>query len=87
MATATKKVRAARSPAPAEAASLEFLIYRDNGGDYHWEIVDSSGDSLVHSRSFASQDDAEGAARYVCQDAHSARFELQVAKGRQTVAV
>jgi len=86
MATATKKIRAARSPAPAEAASLEFLIYRDNGGDYHWEIVDSSGDSLVHSRSFASEHDAEGAARYVYQGARSAHFELQVAKERPTVA-
>jgi len=87
MATATKKVNAARSPATAATASLEFLIYRDNGGDYHWEIVDSSGDSLVHSTSYASQDDAEGAARYVYRGAHSARFELQVAKERQTAAV
>ena len=51
-----------------------------------WEIVDESGESLVHSRSFASEDDAEGAARYVYQGARSAHFELQVAKERPTVA-
>jgi len=85
MATATKKVHAA-TPALAEVASLGFFIYRDNDGDYHWEIVDESGESLVHSRSFASEDDAEGAARYVYHGARSAHFELQVAKERPTVA-
>jgi uncharacterized protein YegP (UPF0339 family) len=87
MATAKKKVHAATSPALAKAASLEFLIYQDNGGDYRWEIVDRSGKSLVQSRSFASPDDAEGAARYLYEGAHSARFELQVAKERQTGAM
>ena len=92
LATGTKNVHRARSldrtsPAEPQAAALEFRIYLDNGRRYSWEIVDVGGKSLGHSESFASQDDAEGAARYVCQGAHSARFELQLAKGRQTVAV
>jgi uncharacterized protein YegP (UPF0339 family) len=89
MATATKKVHTARSPARAvpEASTLAFLIDQDNGGDYHWELVDGSGEVLVHSRSFASQNDAERAARYVREGAHSALFEPQAASERQTVAV
>jgi hypothetical protein len=41
MATAIKKVRAARPARGAgdvsESASLEF-VRRDNGGDYHWAV-------------------------------------------------
>ena len=87
MATATKKVHTARSQARAvpEATSLAFLISQDNGGRYHWEIADGSGEGLVHSGSFASQNDAERAARYVYERASSARFEPHVAKERQTV--
>lgn len=92
MATATKKVHVGTSPARAvravsEASSLEFLVYQANGGDYHWEIVDSSGESLVHSGSFTSQDDAERAVLYVYEGARSARFKPHVTKERQTVAV
>jgi uncharacterized protein YegP (UPF0339 family) len=84
MATATRKVHAAH--AVPEAASLEFRIYRDNGGRYNWEIVDVGGESLAHSASFASRDDAEHAARRVYDGARSARFELDVPKERQTAA-
>jgi uncharacterized protein YegP (UPF0339 family) len=91
MATATKSVHAAasldRASAVAEAASLEFRIYLDNGGGYSWEIVDVGGESLAHSASFASRDDAERAARRVYDRARSAGFELDVPKERQTVAV
>jgi uncharacterized protein YegP (UPF0339 family) len=92
MATATKKVRAARSVARgggdvSESASLEFLVHQDNGGDYHWEIVGDSGESLAQSGSFASHDDAERAARCVQVGAGSARFEPHVAEERQLVAV
>jgi len=80
MATATRKVHAAH--AVPEAASLEFRIYRDNGGRYNWEIVDDGGDSLVHSASFGSRDDAERAARRVNEGARSARFELGVPSER-----
>jgi uncharacterized protein YegP (UPF0339 family) len=88
MATATKKVRPARSPerAVSEASSLAFAIDEDNGGDYRWEIVDGSGQVLAHSGNFASRNDAERAARRVYENAGSALFELQVANERRTVA-
>jgi uncharacterized protein YegP (UPF0339 family) len=86
MATAIKK---ARAPSQARAvrgvselASLAFRTYRDNGDNYHWEIVDSGGEILAQSRSFASQDDAERAARDVHEGARSAPFEPQVGKER-----
>jgi hypothetical protein len=49
MATATKKGRAERpGPRPdAPESSLEFLVYEDNGGSYHWEIVQGAGESLA----------------------------------------
>jgi hypothetical protein len=54
MATATKKTPAATSPVRAvgsvsQAASLAFLTYRDNSRDYHWDIVDASGEILAGS--------------------------------------
>ena len=92
MATATKKVHAARPVARdardvSESASLEFLVHQANGGDYHWEIVGERGESLAQSGSFASRDDAERAARCVRDGASSARFELSVAEKRQLAAV
>jgi uncharacterized protein YegP (UPF0339 family) len=92
MATATKKVHAAEPVARGggevcESASLEFLVHRDNGGDYHWEIVGVRGESLAQSASFASHEDAERAARRVHDGAGSARFEPHVAEERQLVAV
>ena len=92
MATATKKVHAARPVARgagdvSESASLEFLVHQSNGGDYHWEIVGERGESLAQSGGFASRDDAERAARCVRDGASSARFELSVAEKRQLAAV
>jgi uncharacterized protein YegP (UPF0339 family) len=92
MATATEKVHAARPVARgvrdvSESTSLEFLVHRDNGGDYCWEIVGGNGESLAQSGSFASRDDAERAARRVHEDAGSARFELDVSEDRQLVAL
>lgn len=86
MATATKKAHAghARVKRGAPATALEFLIYRDNGGRYRWEIVDGSGDSLAQSGIFTSQDDAERAARYVFDGAGSARFEPAVPQEPRT---
>jgi uncharacterized protein YegP (UPF0339 family) len=88
MATATKKVHAATPPVRtardvSESASLEFFVHQDNGGDYHWEIVGERGESLAQSGSFASQDDAERAARCVHDGAGSARFEPDMAEERQ----
>ena len=61
MATATKKSRAAgqlarrarnvRVPEP-----MEFLVFEDNGGAYHWRIVAGAGATLSESGSFASYD-------------------------------
>ena len=92
MATATKKVRAAAlpdrtRPAVPEAASLEFRIYLDNGGCYSWEIVEVGGESVAHSASFVSRDEAERAARLVYEQARSARFAPGVPEGHQTAAV
>ena len=92
MATATKKTRAATLPDLAarvvpEAAALEFRVYRDNGGRYNWEIGAVDGESLVHSPSFDSRDDAKRAARRVYDGSRSARFELEAPEERQTTAV
>jgi len=92
MATATKKIHAARPVARSrrdvsESTSLEFLVYQDNGGDYHWEIVGEGGERLAQSRSFASHEDAECAARYVHDGAGSTRFKARAAEKRQLVAV
>jgi uncharacterized protein YegP (UPF0339 family) len=85
MATAKKKGRAARpSPRPdASESALEFLVYEDNGGSYHWEIVQGSGESLAQSVSFDSHQDAEQAARRVYDLAGRARFGAPVADERQ----
>jgi uncharacterized protein YegP (UPF0339 family) len=53
---------------------MEFRVYEDNSGDYHWRILDGSGESLAQSGSFASYDDAEHAARNVRDGAGSARL-------------
>jgi uncharacterized protein YegP (UPF0339 family) len=83
MATATKKAHAARGV--SEPAPLAFRTYRDNGERYHWEMVDSGGEIIAQSGGFASQDDAERAARDVHERARSAPFEPQAAKERRTV--
>lgn len=85
MATATKKSRAAgrlprrarevRAPASAKFPSMEFVIFEDNGGDYHWTIVAADGATLARSEGFASYDEAEQAAQRVRDAAASARFE------------
>jgi uncharacterized protein YegP (UPF0339 family) len=84
MATATKKAHATRGV--SESALLAFRTYRDNGDRYHWEILDSGGGIIAQSGSFASQDDAERAARDVHEHARSAPFESQVTEERHTVA-
>jgi uncharacterized protein YegP (UPF0339 family) len=92
MATATKKVHAAGPVARGvgdvlESASQQFLVHRDNGGDYYWAIVGGTGESLARSGSYTSHDDAERAAWCVYDGASSARFEPHVAEERQLVAV
>jgi uncharacterized protein YegP (UPF0339 family) len=80
MGTAPKKSRAARQLARRAAdatvpAPMEFLIFEDNGGAYHWSLRAGDGAILAQSRGFASYDDAEHAAQRVRGGAVSARFE------------
>jgi uncharacterized protein YegP (UPF0339 family) len=84
MATATRKGRAER-PGP-RPDTLEFLVYEDNGGSYHWEIVQGAGESLAQSVSFGSHEDAERAARHVYERAGRARFGALVADERRPTA-
>jgi uncharacterized protein YegP (UPF0339 family) len=80
MATATKKSRAAgqlarRARNVRVPESIEFLIFEDNGGAYHWRLAGGDGATLAQSESFASYEDAEQAARRVRDGAASARFD------------
>jgi hypothetical protein len=80
MATTTKNVDAARPVARdargvSESASLEFLVFEDNGGGYHWAIVGGSDECLAQSGSFGSYEEAAHAGRYARDGAESARFE------------
>lgn len=92
MATATKKIRAARpvvrgAGEPSAPTAVEFVVHQDNGGGYHWEIVASDGASLANSGGFACNEDAERAARCVHEGAGRARFAPGVAKELPLVAV
>lgn len=78
MATARKKAHTSRHVDRARAAKprlMEFLVFEDNRGDYHWTIIAASGEPLARSPSFTSYEDAEVAARRVRDDAGSARLE------------
>jgi uncharacterized protein YegP (UPF0339 family) len=77
MATASKQSRASRQLArpPAQVhAPIEFVIFEDNGGRYHWSILAGDGTTLGRSGDFASCDDAEQAAQEILDGAASARF-------------
>jgi uncharacterized protein YegP (UPF0339 family) len=87
MATATKKSRASarlprRAPEVCVPESMEFLIFEDNGGAYHWTIVAGDGATLVRSAGFASYEDAERAANRVRDGAASAPLEHRDASAR-----
>ena len=88
MATAIQKSRASgrlprRAPEVRVPESMEFLIFEDNGGDYHWTIVAGDGATLARSGSFASYGDAERAAQRVREGAASALFELRAVSARR----
>jgi uncharacterized protein YegP (UPF0339 family) len=51
---------------------MRFYIYADNAGTYHWRLIDAAGETLATSGSFASADDARGAASAVREGAGSA---------------
>jgi uncharacterized protein YegP (UPF0339 family) len=77
MAAATKKGlppgRVVRRSVSGSAT--EFLVLEDDGGRFHWAIVDAAGESVGQSGSFASRDDAESAARVARDTAGMARLE------------
>lgn len=80
MAIATKKARAANqvvrgAGAVSRPTSMEFVVFEDNGGRYHWRIVAGEGGILAQSERFASYEDAEQAARHVRDRAASASFK------------
>jgi uncharacterized protein YegP (UPF0339 family) len=86
MATATKKARATNGANPgagvgSNSVSMEFVIVEDNGGDYHWTLLDRDGNSLARSPSFGSYEHAEDAARVVLAGAGSARLDGRAANG------
>ena len=85
MATATKKSRAAgqlarRARNARVPESMEFVVFEDNGGAYHWKIDASDGATLAQSGSFASYDQAEQAARRVRDGAALARFDRRASE-------
>jgi hypothetical protein len=85
MATPTREAHAGRQPArdPCDvspSASLEFFVFEDNGGGFHWAIV--TGESVAQSGSFESYEEAAYAGRYVRDAAESARFERRAAEDR-----
>ncbi len=92
MATATKKsgaagrlprrVRQVREPASMKFPPMEFVIFEDNGGSYHWTIVAADGATLARSEGFASYEDAEQAAQRVRDRAASAPLEHRSVSAR-----
>ena len=84
MATATRKARATTSADRADVVapdslSMEFLVIEDNGGEYHWILVDRDGNSLARSPNFASYARTEDAAGVVLAGASSAEFKRPAA--------
>jgi hypothetical protein len=87
MATTTKTLEAARpvvgdARVVSESVSLEFLVFEDDGGGYHWAIVGGSGESLAQSGSFGSYEEAAHAGRYARDGAEWARFQRRAAEDR-----
>jgi hypothetical protein len=57
---------------------MEFVIFEDNAGDYHWEIVGTDG-VLARSGSFASHEETAQATRRFRDGAGSALFDRRSA--------
>lgn len=70
---AMRKARATPRSLP-DAAAMTFHIFED-GGDYHWALVDRGGEALAQSAGFASYEDAEQAAGIVHRGACRASFQ------------
>jgi len=83
MATTTKKLPVdGDARIGSESAPLEFLVFEDNGGAYHWAIVGGSGESLAQSGSFGSYEEAAHAGRCARDGAEWARFHCRAAEDR-----
>jgi uncharacterized protein YegP (UPF0339 family) len=85
MATATKKSRASKQLAEGPAhvqsqAAMEFFVFEDNSGSYHWTILAGDGSRLGGSGDYASYDDAERAAEQIRDGAASAGLEPRRSK-------
>jgi uncharacterized protein YegP (UPF0339 family) len=92
MATAAQKGRtptgASRGAERAsDTASMEFLIVEDNGGKYHWTLLDREGNSLARSPRLVSYEQAENAARVVLAGAGSARLDRHAVTDRSSKKV
>jgi uncharacterized protein YegP (UPF0339 family) len=59
----------------AEPGPMEFVVYEDNGGSFHWSIVSGGGATLVQSAGFGSLAAAERAAGRVHDGAHAAHLD------------
>jgi uncharacterized protein YegP (UPF0339 family) len=84
MTTATQKGCAPTGPSrgaegASESGSMEFLIVEDNGGKYHWTLLDREGESLARSPRLVSYEQAENAASIVLAGAGSARLDRRAA--------
>jgi uncharacterized protein YegP (UPF0339 family) len=84
MATAAMKARAntganGGTVVAPESVSMEFLIVEDNGGNYHWTLLDRDGNNLGRSPSYACHEDAEDAVLVVLAGAGSARLDRRAA--------
>jgi uncharacterized protein YegP (UPF0339 family) len=86
MATATRQSRTQghvrRRAADIGVPSMEFLIFEDNAGDYHWTIVAGDGATLARSGGFASYDRAKQAVEQIRHGVASARFEASADAAR-----
>lgn len=83
MATASNKSRGVvqlrrRLPKASAAGLMEFVIFEDNAGEYHWEIVGTGG-VLARSGSFASYEETAEAARRFRDGVGSALFDRRAA--------
>ena len=99
MGTAPKESRVAqlacRTADANVPASMQFLIFEENGGAFHWAIVAAGGDHRVQSATFVSHEEAKQAARVVRSGSVSAPFEnreadpapLELAPRRETATV
>ena len=76
--SAMRDARATPSSLP-DPPSMAFLVYEDNGGDYHWTLLGRDGTSLARSGSFASYERTEDAARVVLAGVGSARLDPRAA--------